>query len=131
MNCCTVEILTRVAGNKSVFRAEGRYECRQNGVTVLYKQDADSVELVATERTFSMSRKGETKLSMVFCRGEETRATLTAAGGEGYLRVFTEKYEKRRLADDFCITLEYGLGVPQNVERYYLEIFVKTDSEEK
>ncbi|MDE6274822.1 MAG: DUF1934 domain-containing protein [Clostridiales bacterium] len=120
-----------MAGNESVFRAEGRYECRQDSVTVSYKQDADSVELVATKRAFSMSRKGETGLSMVFCGGEETRATLTAAGGEGYLCIFTEKYERRRLADGFCITLKYELGVPQNAERYHLEIFVKTDSEEK
>ena len=131
VDCCSIEIFTRIADRESVFRTNGKYERRRNRFTVSYKQNTDSVRLIADDTEFFMTRKGEVELNMVFRKSSFTRATLTAVGGEGGFAIFTKRYEKSEIDGDLHIVLEYELRFPQDSEKYHLEIFVKTDSEEK
>lgn len=128
---CHVNILTDCDGAFSVFEADGTDHPCANGREICYMQAGDRVALSVGKDALLMRRQGDECYSAVFREGEKTRFVLRSGGLEGEIPIYTERYRVLSQGQSALIVLQYALGEAPSLQRFSLQITIKSISEEK
>ena len=87
----SLTIYTTVDGQESHFSSKAEMEIAPLSVVLRYKDSQAIVRLTLRENQLLIERQGDYGLGLILREGEETMGTLSIAGNQGEVKVFTER----------------------------------------
>ena len=124
MRGCELIIITESGGESTLFEAKATLEEEREGVKVRYLIDGDEGELLFSENSVSMTRRGKCGLQATFCEGENTQMLLGDAALHGAIPVRTTHYSSQKDAAKIYADLCYELFGADNIQMFSLKIQV-------
>lgn len=128
VTACNVLIITKSGESENIFRARGLYYRSGSCVHVRYRQENDLVVLNINEHGLEM-KKGSF-LELHFHPKESAKAVLKYEGQEGNFEVYTSAFSFTFL-EQIRIFLDYELRFSHDIQKFSLQIFIQSISEEK
>ena len=122
MRDCKLKIITQSGNDTAFFEAEGTFEESAQGETVRYLIEGDEGEIIFSNNSFHMIRRGKCGLEATFLAGEETKMLLSDASLQGSIPVHTTHYSLQKEALLRSIELCYKLLGAGNIQTFSLKI---------
>ena len=122
MGACRLKIVTQSGGSESVFEAQGTFEANEKCERVRYPIEGDEGDLILTESSFKMCRRGACGLESTFVEGRKTEMRLSGGELQGKIPVYTAHYHLKKDAFQRSIELGYELFTTEHLQTYLLKI---------
>ena len=122
MGACRLKIVTRSGGSESVFEAQGSFEANDQCERVRYPIEEDEGELIVTNHSLTMCRRGACGLESTFIEGRKTEMQLFDGELQGKIPVYTTRYRLEKGALQRNIELCYELFSAENLQTFLLKI---------
>ena len=90
---CNIEIASKIDGEKSIVKTNGKVIGTPFGYRFEYKLNNDKCMLSVTDSEIVQERQGEQNIKLTFRKGEQTRGLLASGGFSGAFPIYTEHFE--------------------------------------
>ena len=124
MRNCKLTIVTNSGSVSSTFQADAVWQELQEGERICYQIEGDEGEIVFSENSMAMSRRGNCSLRATFLEGQESEMIISDSSLLGSIPVRTTKYHLHRQDDQRTIELSYELFAAENIQTYSLKILL-------
>ena len=124
MCACELKITTKSGGSEALFQTQGVFEEDKERERVRYSIEGDEGELVFSENSLTMRRRGKCGLQADFCEGAETEMLLLESALQGKIPVRTTCYRLQKEQSKRTIQLGYELFTAGNIQTFSLKIQV-------
>ena len=125
-----IRIVTRTEGKRTVLEAPALWRRFEGGESFRFADGADFVTLTLANDGLSLLREGEREQSAAFIRNALTDLTMRLGGFVGHIPLFTHFLRVSRTEGSVEIRLDYELRFEGGLQKFHLNIFVRSFSEE-
>ena len=122
MCACELKIVTMSGAQEEVFQTEGAFERENGSERVRYLIDGDEGELMFSQDSLEMRRRGKCGLQAIFCEGKTGELLLSDSVLQGKIPVRTTHYRLKEEAFQKAIELDYELFEADNIQKFSLKI---------